>query len=981
MTSRNPVVTVKLDNARVYCLVDTGSAINILDIAEYEKNPTRMLSPHVMAVSVDGSKLESLGTTVKHVRVGHQTLAVPFLVVKGLQFPALLGIDFMQKFGSLHIDWTRQLCSFGPHSCPIVTETRNTPLAQPLEFPPEFVSSLSSPLSVLTKANVVPPRSYKLLPVTVCNTSATKGPILFEPSRRFENQHGIYIAASLHNKLHHPNAEMVIEVANPTSVEIPVPENAIIGTIHDPEDDTVPVAKRTKNQNRKSALPSASVKEVSLPSHLTANQRKIALNLLGKFDPLFSRGLFDVGHTKVVKHAIILEDPNVRPIQQQPFRTAQSEQKEVDKHVSSMLGTKIIRKSSSPWSASTFLVGKKDGGTRFIADFRGINAMTVNEAYPMPRVDDLLSHIGSPMYISALDQRWGFYQIEIDEKDIPKTGFSVYNGHYEFLRLPMGLSGSPKTFQKAMDLILQGLTWDRVLVYLDDTIILSPTFEEHVKDLEQVFQRLLDAGIKLRLDKCRLFQTELPYLGHLIGKHGIKPDPSKISKIVDLNPPKNKKEVMSFLGVTGYFRRFVFHYAEIAKPLVELTKKRSEFVWNDQCQKAFDTLMSKLVSAPILRAPNYTLPFYLATDASNYALGGVLLQTDSAGHLHSIAYASKTLNAAQRNYPQVEREALAVVQFLKHFRYIIYGHEIHVLTDHAPLVHILRGKSAANSSPRLLRWTLKFQDFNVKVHYIPGTQNRIADFLSRTPAKVSDIKLREQTVHAVDAVPNISPSDFGEHQKNDQRLGPLYRFLEDGSLPSELPEARKIRDHANSCALLGQILVEFDKENPNNMQILVPFSLVQCVLKEVHNGQGHYGIHLTYRKIFRKYKWINMMKDVIDFVKSCTVCQQAKFLPVATNPSLSSIVPPDTPFAMVGIDIWNAGIRSNRGNLYLLVITDYLSRYAIAVPMPKQDATTVAKAVVNELILVYGPPQHYFSDKGTVFLSQTMREIEQMFHS
>ncbi|CAF1476348.1 unnamed protein product [Didymodactylos carnosus] len=389
----------------------------------------------------------------------------------------------------------------------------------------------------------------------------------------------------------------------------------------------------------------------------------------------------------------------------------------------------------APWAAPVVLAPKKDGTLRFCVDYRKLNVLTVKDAYPIPRVDDTLDSLQQAKFVSTLDLRSGYWQVEMDPESRAKIAFVTPRGLFEFNVMPFGLCNAPATFQRLMDIVLAGLKWQSCLVYIDDIIIFSPTFEQHLLDLEAVFLRLKEANLTLKASKCEFCRKELKYLGHLITPDGIKPDPSLVSAVQRFPPPQKIKDLQSFLGLTGYYRRFVKNYAKIAEPLlVQLRKNPSRsFFWDSDCQAAFCLLKDKLTHAPIMNVPNFCHPFILEVDACDYGLGAILVQ-EYDQHKYVIAYASRTLTPAERKYGATEKEALAIVWATKHFRPYIEGVHVTVRSDCKALQWL---KNFKDSTGRLARWALKLDAFDLTIEHRSGKTNENADALSRYPVSHS----------------------------------------------------------------------------------------------------------------------------------------------------------------------------------------------------------------------------------------------------
>ena len=393
-------------------------------------------------------------------------------------------------------------------------------------------------------------------------------------------------------------------------------------------------------------------------SSLTPTERTSLQRLLDEYSDLFSTGPGDIGRTTVTTHSI--STGSSQPIRRRPYRQPFHVRQEVERHVQNMLDSDVIKPSSSPWSSPIIMVPKKDGTFRFCVDFRHLNEVTIKDAFPLPRVDETLESLGGARYFSTLDLASGYWQVELDPESQPKTAFTTRSGHYEFQVMPFGLCNAPATFQRLMEMVLRGLNWDVCLIYLDDIIIFSATFQDHLSRLRQVFDRLRQAGLKFSPKKCHFAQQQVEYLGHIVSKHGIAVDPSKVSKVRDWPTPRSVKEVRTFLGVASYYRRFVPEFARIAGPLNQLTRKGVQFTWSPEAENAFCHLKQHLCQTPIMAYPNFEKTFTLKTDASDTALGAVLCQIDDEIE-RPVAYASRSLSSSESNYSATEKETLAVV--------------------------------------------------------------------------------------------------------------------------------------------------------------------------------------------------------------------------------------------------------------------------------------------------------------------------------
>jgi hypothetical protein len=397
-----------------------------------------------------------------------------------------------------------------------------------------------------------------------------------------------------------------------------------------------------------------------------------------------------------------------------------------------MLENGIIRPSQSPWSSPIWIVPKKmdaSGKTkwRIVVDYRKINEKTVDDRYPLPNINNILDKLGKCQYFTTLDLASGFHQIEMDPESIPKTAFNVENGHYEYVRMPFGLKNAPATFQRVMDNVLKELQGKVCFVYMDDIIIFSTSLQEHTSNLRLVFEKLRKCRFKIQLDKSEFLRKEVEFLGHVITPDGIKPNPKKIEAIKKFPIPKTVKDIKSFLGLLGYYRRFIKNFAKITKPFTKCVKKDEKILHTTEFCRAFEYCKNILSNEPILQYPDFSKPFILTTDASQFAIGAILSQGEIGKDL-PIAYASRTLNTAECNYSTIEKELLAIVWSTKYFRPYLFGNKFTIVTDHKPLQWLFNLKEP---SSRLVRWRLKLEEFNYNIVYKKGKQNTNADALSR----------------------------------------------------------------------------------------------------------------------------------------------------------------------------------------------------------------------------------------------------------
>jgi transposase InsO family protein len=459
-----------------------------------------------------------------------------------------------------------------------------------------------------------------------------------------------------------------------------------------------------------------------------------------------------------------------------------------------MLEDKIIQHSQSPWNFPILIVPKKLDASgrrkwRICVDFRKLNEVTVGDSSPLPNTQEILDKVGRARYFSALDCASGYHQVPLAEDDRVKTAFSTAAGHYEYLRMPFGLKSAPSTFQRLMNSVFLGLIGMRCFVYLDD-ILFGESLQEHNERLREVFDRLRQCNLKMEPDKCEFLNTKLSYLGHIVTNEGVKPDPDKVRAIIDFPTPRNTTDVRSFLGLAGYYRKFIPQFSKIAKPLNDLLKKNNQWQWEQKQIDSFGLLKTILTQEPVLQYPDFTQPFILTTDASGFALGAVLSQ-GKIGQDKPISFASRTLNKAQENYSTIEKELTAIVWACRHYRPYLLGRPFTIVTDHKPLTWMFGVK---NPSSRLLRWRLLLEEFDYLVEYKAVKKNVNADALSRNPVVLTTMITSKEKQQKI--LQEMHECPIGGHQGVQRTYDRLKLYV---TWPGMYHDVEKYVTHCKTC--------------------------------------------------------------------------------------------------------------------------------------------------------------------------------------
>ena len=470
-------------------------------------------------------------------------------------------------------------------------------------------------------------------------------------------------------------------------------------------------------------VPHESVNDIRMDSLLTEEQKQQLNDLCKEFENV----LTDVpGRTSVIEHKVVLNSETL--VYKRPYTMPYAVREKVEQEVKNMLNAGIVEKSKSAYGAPIVVVQKKDTSMRLCIDYRGLNEITVFDPQPMPKLDDIFNKLGKAKFISKIDCTKGFWQIPLEESAKEKSGFVTPFGHFQFNVMPFGMVNSGATFVRLMEIILEGLE-DFSDAFIDDVIIFSDSFHEHLDHLKQVLLSFRKANVTAKPSKTLLGFRELEFLAHKVGNGAVHPTEEKIDAINRIVPPTTKKQVRSFIGTMNFYRRFIPHFSEIALPLTDLTTKdkSNKVKWLQDHQIAFDKLKQCITQYPVLRSPNFDKVFYLQTDASDRGIGAVLLQED-CGIRHPVMYISKKLNSAEEAYSTIEKECLAIVKSVQKLREYLLGTEFVIECDHFPLQWLNKAKDI---NMRLLRWSLLLQEYRFRIHHIPGVKNAVADLLSR----------------------------------------------------------------------------------------------------------------------------------------------------------------------------------------------------------------------------------------------------------
>lgn len=722
-------------------------------------------------------------------------------------------------------------------------------------------------------------------------------------------------------------------------------------------------------------------------------------NLLGKNIDLFAKSDADLGRTDTVKMSIDTGDHH--PIRKRPYRAPLNKRRIISQAVDEMLAAKVIERSVSPWSFPMVIVKKADGSNRPCVDYRSLNNITRKNSYPLPLIDDILAQLGQAKYFTTLDLKSGYWQVAMDEESKSKTAFACHRGLFQFNVMPFGLCNAPAIFQNLMAVVLQGLE-DFTTAYLDDVIIWSTDAEQHQQHLQQVFDRLRHHGLKLKLKKCSFYQNRTNYLGFIISEQGIQPDPEKVKIIKALPQPRCVRDVRSFIGMTGYYRRFVPQYSQVAEPLTALTRKHARFKWTEECTAAFEKLKNYLSTVPLLAYPDPTKSYILYTDASQNAIGACLTQpcddppdNPNVRNEKPLFFLSHKLSDTQTRWSVVEKEAYAIYYALQKLDAYLHGASFIIRTDHKPLKYVLESPM---QNKKIQLWAMCMTGYDCTVEYVAGTENSCADLLSRIDHSLltddsdtctetgPDVSDKTYEIGILDSS-NFRPKDHMDSTIEDKDLDipdkeeafPNLDLVVEQSqdqdltrLKLRLKNATATKSEARHHLIIDDVVYYLSDPDGNpSLRLFVPTRLRLGVLKR-HHDLGHYGVDRTYATIRQSYYWPNLYKELMEYTEKCIRCKERNLK--RQRAELQDTGIPPFPWAKIAVDLSGPYPTSLSGNRYIVGFIDIYSGYPEAFPVKNKTAENVAHLIIEEIFPRYGCPLVLISDNGTENIAKEVQE-------
>lgn len=1018
-------IFVKANFLKTKTLVDTGaqkSCISENFVKKLHLSPTKPAEGegnHLF--TADGKPMQIQGTVELSVKIQGLSIPFTFYVLHGLNQNLILGCDFLTET-SAQIDMANGFISF----CDDLVSTSFTQSGE----------SLLRSLAIVE----VPGQSEAVLPVKIPRRFRTKCAII-EPT-----QLGVKNLIVARSVVKPKGNKTVCKVMNPTNATVRLNRSEIVAKIS-PLTDQILCELSEPNEKSEVSIdddvPIETCKEVLTKrnikiggTNLTEDQQHKLIRLLYKNSDLFANSLSELPGTDLVKHNIDTGDS--KPVRLRAYRQTPQVKREMQRQVDDMLKSGIIEESDSPWSSPALLVKKSGGDFRFVTDFRAVNKLTKAIFWPLPTMEEIIDTVSdcNPSIFSLLDMKSGYFQISLDDESKQRTAFSVGGSHYQYVRMANGLCNAPHTFQALLTKVLGRMLFTSALCYIDDVLIMSEHFELHCRHLQAVFDKFRQANLRLHPGKCVFAVPRIKYLGHVLSKDGLSVDPEKTEVIRSYPRPKTQKHVRSFLGVLGYYRRFIERFSVKSSSLRELLKKDCPFVWEERHEKAFELLKQALISPPVLIYPDLNKTFILTTDASTNGLAYILSQKDGGNREQVVAYGGRGLRGAEVRYTITQLECLAIIEGVKHYHTYLAHKPFQIFTDHVSLRFLQSLKVSAHN--RLARWALFLQPYKFTVNYKPGKLMTAADALSRREYEspvvpTDDEELDDEAFIAqIDAnlfeceprqpkLPkrqwysiNIEYDDNAETEtKSDMQVNevtteamtddndydipkligtcpdfkPIVDYLRDGTLSDDDKAARRTILKSENYTYQNGYLYHLhtprakrlDKINPVVKQICVPVTVREALVKAYHDNNCHPGFQRTYESIREKYYWEGMYENIHCWTTTCDLCLRSKSMNHPQRAKLKPLPVVDV-FDRIHIDFLGPLPTSGEGDYkHVLVVVDSTSLYPAIYPTKSTSAVEVAECLYTNWFCIFGAPKAILSDRAAVFRSKLQEELCRLF--
>jgi len=1043
LVGERPLIKFNLNNESFEGLWDTGSMISLLsaDFVNHNFPNVKMKSIEEFLQSKESIDLKAANNTPVNIEGviclefalsvdKIDTVTVPFLVTYHFMSNPIIGYNIIEHL-VMHASNLSILSPYLKNAIPKLNSAEAMiELIQDMSQESDYLGNVKTKFFNKIPANSIYRVSCR---IRVPIVNSTKRSVLFTPlvtgAEQFDNN--LQIRESLVHVQQGKAQFTKIAIVNPTNHDIVLKKGTVIGSLLSIS-AAIPLDLRpnkAKTQITTNKIENSTIENQTnwLPnvdlSHLSSVQKSSVEKILLENCEAFSKDSNDIGNIKDFQMKIQLTD-NV-PVSQ-PYRKLPNKlYAEVKNYIDDLITNGWIKKSYSSYSSPIVCVRKHDGSLRICIDYRNLNKKTVQDKQPIPRIQDLLDSLSGKSWFSTLDMSKAYHQGFVEESSQKYTAFSTPWSLYEWLRIPMGLTNAPPSFQRYMNETLDGLRDIICAVYLDDILAYSVTFEEHLKNLSTILQRLRKHGIKLNASKCVLFKQEIKYLGRIINSEGYRADAATVEAIQKFKePPKNVGELRSLLGFLGYYRSYVKDFSILMKPLYDLLKQEDpsskikssqknsklKINWLNEHQIILEKMLLNLQSPSVMSFPDFEKPFVIHCDASNLGLGAVLYQNID-NKLKVVSYASRTLSQAEKNYHlhsgKLEFLALKWAVTEKFRDYLHYGPPFEVFTDNNPLTYVL---TTAKLNATGLRWVAELSNFQFVIKYRPGSRNKDADYLSRNALQHYEqvnnsyreiITLDDINTVMINSIENESYSRIVdvkelEYKTNESlKLIPIAQLIKDqlsdeNILPAYNAVKSKIRPNktewsklSKPCRLLLQQYPKLKIENEvlyrvtsNDKQIILPSKHMNLVLNELHNKMAHLGSERVLDLARRRFYWPKMKTQIDYYIKNQCKCLMNK-KPIREQRAPLVPIRSTYPFEIISIDFLHLD-KAKGGYEYILVVCDHFTKFCQAYATKNKSAKSAADKIFNQFIFNYGFPTRIHHDKGGEFNNKLFQRLHEL---
>ena len=1069
LVGRRPEIECLIGGQKTEALWDTGSQVSLLSLdwlksrnVDYKLEPiAKVIGRDLDVEGVGGHKIPYIGCVSLQFQMGKMnSLQVPFLVTKEQIYEPIIGYNVIS------------CCVQGSG----VTENVNTFKETFGELTDKSVNALVSTLQKEEATVLSTVRINKVGAVLKAGSTSTTSckinsltfekstPVLFEPESDEILPEGVSVSSSLLHLKKGRSSRIGITITNESCRDIKLPGRFSLGELIEvtsitptevnfkeveggSQNDSSPTYVNSNESKVVDDMPQSStgaVKQHSTKltsaqvsanevedklrdeinkidlSNLTEEQQCQAREMLMQEREAFSVG-GEIGRAEDLEMPIKTTDEV--PVQRAYNSIPRPLISEVKSHIEDMLNQQWISKSRSSWSSPVVIVRKKGGDIRLCCDFRKLNSKTIPDKHPLPRVQSSLDSLGGSSWFSVLDQSRAYYQGFVAPEDRHKTAFATPWGLYQWIRIPFGLMNAPANFQRYMEEAVADYRDEFVIPYLDDIIVYSGSWEEHLEHLRKVLRRVKEKGLKLKPSKCNFFQKEVKFLGRIVGEHGYRMDDGNLEavRVLKDHTPKTVSDVRVLLGMLGYHRRHVQDFSKIVHPVtkllvghkdVNLDKSKREVEWTEECRLAVNTIVDFITAAPVLAYPDFEKEFILHTDASQRGLGAILYQNHD-GDMKVIGYGSRTLNKAESNYHPTKLEFLALKWAIteQFYEYLGYSNKFEVYTDNNPLVYLMDAEKLGAFGDR---WVSRLSEFNFNIKYRPGTVNKDADCLSRIP-----LDMKQYVTLCTEEVPNdafqaiMAGIEVKENhneawrvQVNSsavkrQEVEPLeiagiienVRYIKseqskDPAIASVVQRIGGDADEKEEMSYEARLLLRqrrkllIDKNGVlrrkcgSTLQVVLPASMKKIVYQHLHVNMGHLGSERVVELARKRVYWPKMEEEIHSFIHKKCVCILEKKPHQELKAPMHSIYT-DQPMELITIDFLKLE-KGKGGYEYVLLIVDHFTRYAQGYPCRNKSAVTAAKKMYDDFVLRFGFPARILSDQGGEFENRLLSKLNQL---